>query len=71
MRKALEHHEGSIKVGGHNITNLRYADDVVLIAGSMDELHTLVTRVKTESEKAGLLLNAKKTKVMNPNRKCH
>ena len=64
MRKALENHEGSIKVGGHNITNLRYADDVVLIAGSMDELQNLVNRVKTESEKAGLLLNAKKTKVM-------
>ncbi|XP_063613390.1 uncharacterized protein LOC134786664 [Penaeus indicus] len=64
MRNALEDYEGSIKIEGHSITNLRYADDVVLIAGSIDELQNLVDRVKTESEKTGLLLNAKKTKVM-------
>ena len=64
MRKALENFEGSITVGGCKITNLRYADDIVLIAGSMEELQCLVDRVRTESEKAGLFLNAKKTKVM-------
>ena len=51
-------------MGGCRITNLRYADDIVLIAGSMEELQCLVDRVRTESEKAGLFLNAKKTKVM-------
>ena len=46
MRNALENFEGSISVGGHKITNLRYADDVVLIAGSLEELQDLVSRVK-------------------------
>ena len=64
MRNALENFEGSITVGGHKITKLRYADDVVLIAGSIEELQELVERVKLESEKVGLFLNTKKTKVM-------
>ena len=64
MRNALEDFEGSITVVGCTVTNLRYADDVVLIAGSLDELQNLVNRVKLESEKAGLFLNIKKTKVM-------
>ena len=64
MRNALEDFEGSITVGGRPITNLRYADDTVLIAGSMTELQELVERVRTNSEAAGLFLNAKKTEVM-------
>ena len=68
MRNALENFEGSITVGGHKITNLRYADDVVLIAGSLEELQDLVNRVKLESEKVGLFLNTKKTKVMKVQR---
>ena len=64
MRNVLEDFEGSITVGGRPITNLRYADDTVLIAGSMTELQELVERVRTHSEAAGLFLNAKKTKVM-------
>ena len=49
MRKALEGFEGTIKVGGKTITNLRYADDVVLIAGSIDELQSLVNKVNEAS----------------------
>ena len=64
MRNALENLEGSITVGGHKITNLRYADDVVLLAGSLEELQDLVNRVKLESEKVGLFPNTRKTKVM-------
>ena len=64
MRNALEDFEGNITVGGRPITNLRYADDTVLIAGSMSELQELVERVRTHSEAAGLFLNAKRTKVM-------
>ncbi|XP_047492300.1 uncharacterized protein LOC125041405 [Penaeus chinensis] len=64
MRDALEGFEGTIKVGGRNVTNLRYADDIVLIAGSMLELEDLITRVKLASEQAGLMLNTQKTKVM-------
>ena len=50
MRDALVGYEGSIKVGGRTVTNLRYADDIVLIAGSMQELELLVTKVKLASE---------------------
>ena len=53
MRNALDGSEGSIAVGGRKVTNLRYADDIVLIAGSLEELQNLVKRVKLESEKAG------------------
>ena len=46
------------------MTNLRYADDVVLIANTLPKLQELADRVRTEGEKASLFLNAKKTKVM-------
>ena len=49
MRKASDNFEGTIRIGGYRITNLRYADDVVLIAGSMQELQELVDRVVAES----------------------
>ena len=39
MRNALEGFKGAVKVGGQSIRNLRYADVVVLVGGSMDELH--------------------------------
>ena len=68
MRNALDNFEGDVTIGGHRVTNLRYADDVVLIAGTMEELQKLVNRVKKESEKVGLLLNVKKTKVMKVQR---
>ena len=64
MRNALEGFESSVTVGGRRISNLRYADDTVLIAGSMTDLQELVERVRSYSEAAGLFLNAKKTKVM-------
>ena len=46
------------------MNNMRYADDAVLIAGSMQEIQELVNRVVSKSDKAGLLLNVDKTKVM-------
>ena len=64
MRNALEDFTGSVSVGGKKITNLRYADDVVLIAGSMNELQELVNRVRVASFQFGLALNASKTKVI-------
>ena len=64
MRNALDGFVGSVKVGGRTISNLRYADDVVLIANSMDELQDLVNRVKESSLQFGLALNSNKTKVM-------
>ena len=46
------------------INNLRYADDVTLIAESKEELKSLLMKVKEESEKTGLKLTIKKTKIM-------
>ena len=53
-----------IKIAGRNINNLRYADDITLMAESEEELKSLLMRVKEESEKAGLKLNIQKTKIM-------
>ena len=47
-----------------NINNLRYADDTTLMAESKEELKSLLTKVKEESDKAGLKLNIQKTKIM-------
>ena len=52
------------KIAGRNINNLRYADDAALMAGSEEELKSLLMRVKEENEKAGLKLNTQKTKIM-------
>ena len=68
MRNTFENFKVSDCAGGHKVTNLRYADDVVLIAGSLEELQDLVSRVKLENEKVGLVLNTKKTKVMKVQR---
>ena len=51
-----------VKIVGRNINNLRYTDDITLMAES-EELKNLLMRVKEESEKAGLKLNIKKTKI--------
>ena len=65
MRNAgLEEAQAGIKVAGRNINNLRYADDTTLTAESEEERKRLLTKVKEESEKAGLKLNIQKTKIM-------
>ena len=56
--------QAGIKIAGRNINNLRYADDTILMAESEEELKSLLMEVKGESEKAGLKLNIKKTKIM-------
>ena len=48
------------------MNNLRYADDSTLMVESVDELRSLLMKVKEESEKAGLKLNIQKTKIMAP-----
>ncbi|GFS21719.1 endonuclease-reverse transcriptase [Elysia marginata] len=53
-----------IKVGGHNINNLRYADDTVLIAENESDLQKLLDVVYSESQRKGLELSSKKTEVM-------
>ena len=64
MRNAgLEEAQAGIKIAGRNINNLRYADDITLMAES-EKLKSLLMKVKEESEKVGLKLNIQKTKIM-------
>jgi len=53
-----------IKVGGKTTNNLRYADDTMLLAEDKEDMRKLLQKLKEESEKAGLMLNRKKTKIM-------
>ena len=65
MRNAgLEETQAGIKIAGRNINNLRYADDITLMAENEEELKSLLMKVKEESEKFGLKLNIQKTKIM-------
>ena len=65
MRNAgLEEAQAGIKIARRNINNLRYADDITLMAESEEELKSLLMKVKVESEKVGLKLNIQKTKIM-------
>ena len=65
MRNAgLNESQAGIKIARGNNNNLRYADDITLMAESEEELKILLMKVKEESEKAGLKLNIQKTKIM-------
>ena len=59
----LKEAQSGIKIAGRNIHNLRYADDITLMAKSEAELKSLLMKTKKESEKAGLKLNIQKTKI--------
>ena len=61
MRNAgLDESQTGIKIAGRNINNLRYADDIILMADNEEELKSLLMRVKKGSEKTGLKLSIKK-----------
>ena len=65
MRNAgLEEAQAGIKIARRNINNLRYADDITLMAESEEELKSLLMKVKVESEKVALKLNIQKMKIM-------
>ena len=65
MRNAgLEEAQAGIKIAGRNINNLRYADNITLMAESEEELKNFLMKVKEESEKAGLKFSIQKTKIM-------
>ena len=58
MRNAgLEEAEAGIKIAGRNINNLKHADDTTLMPESVEELKSLLMKVKEESDKVGLKLN--------------
>ena len=65
MRTAgLGEAQAGIKITSRNINNLRYADGTTLMAESEEELKSLLMKVKEESEKVGIKLNIRKTKIM-------
>ena len=65
MRNArLDESQDSLKIAGRNINSLRYADGTALMAEREEELKSLLMKVKEESEKADIILNTQKTKIM-------
>ena len=65
MRNArLDESQDSLKIAGRNINSLRYADGTALMAEREEELKSLLMKVKEESEKADIILNTRKTKIM-------
>ena len=60
----LEETQAGIKIASRNINNLRYADDITLMAESEEELKSLLMKVKEETENVGLKLNIQKTKIV-------
>ena len=65
MRNArLNEAQAGIKIVRRNINNLRYADDITLMAESKEELKSFLMKVKEENEKPGLKLNIQKTKII-------
>ena len=65
MRNAgLEEAQAGIKIARRNISNLRYADDTILMAESEEELKSFLMKVKEESGNVGLKLNNQQTKIM-------
>ena len=62
----MDEAQAEIKIARKNINNLRYADDISLMAESEEELKNILMKVKEESEKAGLKLTIQKTKIRAP-----
>ena len=60
MRETLDGFQGGLQIGGRMITNLRYADDIILLATSEAELQELVDRLDRVSRKYSLLINVHK-----------
>ena len=59
----MDEAQAGIKIAGRNINNLRYADDTTFMAESIEELKSLLMKVKEESEKVGLKLDIQKMKI--------
>ena len=64
MTDALEDHEGTVRIGGRTITNLRFADDIDGLAGEEEELANLVEHLDKASTAYGMEISAEKTKLM-------
>ena len=64
--KSFNEAQAGIKIARRNSNKLRYADDTTLVAESVEELKSLLVKVKEESEKVGLKVNIQKTKASGP-----
>jgi hypothetical protein len=64
MREALDGYDGGVQIGGRRLTNLQYADDIVLLTNSEEELQMLMERLDRTGKKYGMQINTGKTKVM-------
>ena len=72
MTEALHDHEGTVSIGGRNVTNLRFADDIDGSAGSEEELAALANILDASSRKFGMEISAEKAKLMtNSNQPIH
>ena len=60
----LDEAQAVIKTAGRNINNIRYADEITIMAESEQEVKSLLMKLKEESEEAGLKLSIQKTKIM-------
>ena len=65
MQEALHDHHTSISIGGHKVCNLRFADDIDLMAGSNEELQQLTDRLATSAASFGMEISIEKSKVMS------
>ena len=61
---SLDEAQAGINISARNINNLRYAHDTTFMAERKEEVKSLLMKVKKESEKAGLIFNIQKTKIM-------
>ena len=64
MMEALDGFEGSVSIGGRTVTNLRFADDIELVAGQAEELSTLTRRLEESAKQLGMQISVEKSKVM-------
>ena len=64
MTQAIDGFEGSVRIGGRTVTNLRFADDIYLVAGQAEELGTLTSRLEESAKQLGMQISAEKSKVM-------
>ena len=70
MRETWEVYTGGLQIGGRRISNLRYADDIVFIATSQQDLQELVDRLHTVNGKYDLVLNKTSTNVLRTRKGC-
>ena len=64
LNAGLDEAQAGIEIAGRNINNLRYADDITLMAESKEELKSLLMKEKEESKNVGLKFNIQKMKIM-------